>query len=98
MIAAAATKGDVTIRNVIPKHLESLSAKLIEMGAQVEENGDWIRVKGPEEILKVNIKTLPYPGFLRICILLRRFCFVWRRVPVQLLKEYGIPGSSMLMN
>lgn len=63
MIAAAATKGDVTIRNVIPKHLESLSAKLIEMGAQVEENGDWIRVKGPEEILKVNIKTLPYPGF-----------------------------------
>ncbi len=63
MIAAAATKGDVTIRNVIPKHLESLSAKLIEMGAKVEENGDWIRVIGPDEILKVNIKTLPYPGF-----------------------------------
>jgi len=63
MIAAAATKGDVTIRNVIPKHMESLSAKLVEMGANVEENGDWIRVIGPKEILKANIKTLPYPGF-----------------------------------
>ncbi|WP_010681337.1 UDP-N-acetylglucosamine 1-carboxyvinyltransferase [Acetivibrio cellulolyticus] len=63
MIAAAATKGDVTIRNIIPKHLESLSAKLIEMGAKVEEDGDWIRVIGTEKILKANIKTLPYPGF-----------------------------------
>jgi len=63
MIAAAATKGDVIVRNVIPKHMESLSAKLIEMGAEVEQGGDWIRVKGPENILKANIKTLPYPGF-----------------------------------
>lgn len=63
MIAAAATKGDVTIRNIIPKHMESLSAKLIEMGAKVEEGGDWIRVLGAEKILRANIKTLPYPGF-----------------------------------
>lgn len=63
MIAAAATKGDVVVRNVIPKHMESLSAKLIEMGAEVEQGGDWIRVKGPQNILKANIKTLPYPGF-----------------------------------
>lgn len=63
MIAAAATKGDVTIRNIIPKHMESLSAKLVEMGAKVEEGGDWIRVLGAEKILRANIKTLPYPGF-----------------------------------
>jgi len=63
MIVAAATKGDITVRNVIPKHMESLSAKLIEMGADVEEDGDWIRVRGPQGILKANIKTLPYPGF-----------------------------------
>lgn len=63
MIAAAATKGDVVVKNVIPKHMESLSAKLIEMGADVEQGGDWIRVKGSENILKANIKTLPYPGF-----------------------------------
>ena len=63
MVAAAATKGNVIVKNVIPKHMESLSAKLIEMGAEVEQGGDWIRVKGPENILKANIKTLPYPGF-----------------------------------
>lgn len=44
MIAAAATKGDVTIKNVIPKHLESIAAKLIEMGAIVEEGDDSVRV------------------------------------------------------
>jgi UDP-N-acetylglucosamine 1-carboxyvinyltransferase len=63
MIAAAATKGDVTIRNVIPKHLESLSAKLSEMNVNVEEGGDWIRINGTGRFQKVNIKTLPYPGF-----------------------------------
>ncbi|MDD4189206.1 MAG: UDP-N-acetylglucosamine 1-carboxyvinyltransferase [Eubacteriales bacterium] len=63
MIAAAATCGDVTIRNVIPKHMESVSAKLLEMNIDVTENGDWIRVVGKENLNKVNIKTLPYPGF-----------------------------------
>lgn len=64
MIASAATDGDVTVRNVIPKHLESLSAKLQEMNINVEEGDDWIRVKGGNgTIRKVNIKTLPYPGF-----------------------------------
>jgi len=63
MIAAAATAGDVIIRNVIPKHLESLSAKLIEMGINIHIDGDWIRVTGTDEIQRVNIKTLPYPGF-----------------------------------
>lgn len=63
MIAAAATKGDVTVKNIIPKHMESLSAKLIEMNVEVIEGGDWIRVKGTPDIHRVNIKTLPYPGF-----------------------------------
>lgn len=63
MIAAAATYGDVTVRNVIPKHLESLSAKLLEMNINVIEGEDWIRVVGNEKLMKANIKTLPYPGF-----------------------------------
>ncbi len=63
MIAAAATKGDVTITNVIPKHLESISAKLIEVGAIVEEGDDSIRVTVDKPLKGVNVKTAPYPGF-----------------------------------
>lgn len=64
MCMAAATKGDVLVRNVIPKHLEAISAKLIEMGATVEEYDDAVRVVGRDERLgSTHIKTLPYPGF-----------------------------------
>ena len=63
MIAAAATKGDVTINNVIPKHLESIAAKLIEMGAIVEEGDDSVRVYVDGDLKGVNVKTAPYPGF-----------------------------------
>jgi UDP-N-acetylglucosamine 1-carboxyvinyltransferase len=63
MIAAAACGGEVTIQNVIPKHLESISAKLIEMGAEVTEDGDCITVKSNGNLKGVNIKTQPYPGF-----------------------------------
>ena len=63
MIAAAATKGDVTINNVIPKHLESITAKLTEMGAIVDEGDDSIRVRVEGKLEGVNIKTTPYPGF-----------------------------------
>lgn len=63
MIATAACGGNVTIRNVIPKHLESISAKLIEMGAVVEELDDSVTVKSDKKLKGVNIKTLPYPGF-----------------------------------
>lgn len=64
MIAAAATKGRLKINNVIPKHLESISAKLEEMGVYVEELDDSIIVSGESgKFNKVNIKTLPYPGF-----------------------------------
>ena len=63
MVAAAACGGEVTINNVIPKHLESISAKLEEMGAEVLEDGDCITVRSHGRLKGVNIKTLPYPGF-----------------------------------
>ncbi|MEG0774018.1 UDP-N-acetylglucosamine 1-carboxyvinyltransferase [Clostridium sp.] len=63
MIAAAACGGEVEINNVIPKHLESISAKLIEMGAEVIEHDDSITVKSNGRLKGANIKTLPYPGF-----------------------------------
>ena len=63
MIAAAATAGDVLIKNVIPKHLEAISAKLIEVGCRIEEYDEAVRVIGKEKLVHTNIKTLPYPGF-----------------------------------
>lgn len=63
MCAAAATKGDVLIKNVIPKHLEAITAKLVEMGVQVEEFDDAIRVSATKRLGHTHIKTLPYPGF-----------------------------------
>ena len=63
MFAAAATKGDVVIKNVIPKHLESLTAKLLEIGCQIHESDDEIRVVATRRLGSTNAKTLPYPGF-----------------------------------
>ncbi len=63
MIAAAATGGDVVIKNIIPKHLDSISAKLLEMGVEIEEYDDSIRVYSNGELKKANVKTMPHPGF-----------------------------------
>lgn len=63
MVAAAATKGDITIKNVIPKHLEAISSKLKEIGAVVMEYDDAVRVVSNQRLRATNIKTLPYPGF-----------------------------------
>ncbi len=63
MFAAAATCGDVTVKNVIPKHLESISAKLIEIGCQVQESDDAVRVVATRRLDHTHVKTLPYPGF-----------------------------------
>ena len=63
MVAAAATSGDVMIHNIIPKHLESISAKLEEMGVDVEEFDDSVRVSRSGKLNKCNIKTMPHPGF-----------------------------------
>ena len=64
MIAAAVTRGDVWVRNIIPKHMDSLSAKLIEIGVGVEESDDAIRIYSTgKEFKGTNVKTMAYPGF-----------------------------------
>ncbi len=63
MFAAAVTKGDVTVKNVIPKHLESISAKLLEIGCELEESDDAVRVVASKPLGHTHVKTLPYPGF-----------------------------------
>lgn len=63
MFAAAATKGDVTVMNVIPKHLEATTAKLVEIGCEVEEFDDAVRVVSKGQLKHTQVKTLPYPGF-----------------------------------
>jgi UDP-N-acetylglucosamine 1-carboxyvinyltransferase len=63
MVAAAATKGNILIKNVIPKHLEAISSKLNEIGAHVIEYDDSVRVMADKRLKSTNIKTLPYPGF-----------------------------------
>lgn len=63
MFAAAITKGDITVKNVIPKHLESISAKLMEIGCEIEESDDAVRVVASKPLTHTQVKTLPYPGF-----------------------------------
>ena len=63
MVAAAATQGDVMIKNVIPKHLESITARLRKMGVEVTEYDDCVRVTRNGPLLKSNVKTMPHPGF-----------------------------------
>ena len=61
--AAAATRGDVTVKNVIPKHLEATTSKLLEIGCEIEELDDAVRVVCSKGLRSTNVKTLPYPGF-----------------------------------
>lgn len=63
MCAAAITRGDITIKNVIPKHLEAITAKLLEIGCEISEFDDAVRVVGKSNQRHTNINTLPYPGF-----------------------------------
>ena len=63
MVAAAATRGDILIKNIIPKHLESITGKLHAVGAIIDEYDDCIRVRGVQEYENTNIKTMPHPGF-----------------------------------
>ena len=63
MLAAVASRGDILIKNCIPEHMDSLTAKIIEMGANVEDLGDSLRVTCNKRPHSANIKTLPYPGF-----------------------------------
>ena len=63
MFAAAATKGDIMVKNVIPKHLEATTAKLEEIGCEVEEFDDAVRVVASKRLRNTHVKTLPYPGY-----------------------------------
>lgn len=63
MFAAAVTGGDIVLRNVIPKHLEATSAKIMELGCQVHEYDDAVRVIAPQKLQGTHVKTMPYPGF-----------------------------------
>ena len=63
MFAAAATKGDVTVLNVIPKHLDATISKLIDIGCEVEEFDDAVRVVSKDRLRSTQVKTLPYPGY-----------------------------------
>lgn len=63
MMAAAITHGDVTVRRLIPQHMDAIGAKLVEMGCEVVENEDAIRVVGKPRLYACSVKTLPYPGF-----------------------------------
>ncbi len=63
MFAAAATRGDVTVKNVIPKHLEATTAKLLEVGCEIEELDDAVRVVASKSLTHTQVTTLPYPGF-----------------------------------
>ena len=63
MAAVAAAGGQLLLKNIIPKHMDCISAKLMEMGVAVEENDDTLLVRRSEPLQKANVKTLPYPGF-----------------------------------
>ena len=63
MFAAAATKGDVTVMNVIPKHLDATISKLVDIGCEVEEFDDAVRVVAKGRLRSTQVKTLPYPGY-----------------------------------
>ncbi|WP_010175615.1 UDP-N-acetylglucosamine 1-carboxyvinyltransferase [Bacillus coahuilensis] len=63
MVAAAITEGNVLVRGAVPEHLSSLIAKMKEMGVEIQEEGDGLRVIGPKELKAVDIKTMPHPGF-----------------------------------
>ncbi|TDA68797.1 MAG: UDP-N-acetylglucosamine 1-carboxyvinyltransferase [Clostridia bacterium] len=63
MLAAVITRGRVTVENVIPLHLQPVTAKIQELGARVEEAGETLTITGPERVRAVNVKTMPYPGF-----------------------------------
>ena len=63
MAAVAAAGGQVLVKNIIPKHMDCITAKLVEMGVEVEENEDTLLVRRTGKLQKTNIKTLPYPGF-----------------------------------
>ena len=79
MAAAAATGGDILVKNVTPKHLESITAKLMEMGVTVIEYDDAVRVRQDTPLRKCNVKTMPHPASRPTCSRRSRRCSRSRR-------------------
>ena len=88
MAAVAAAGGDVLIQNVIPKHLDCITAKLVEMGVEVEELDDAVRVRRSGPISRTNVKTMPYPGFPS----------VWPTAPASSPRGCGTADTAMWMS
>ncbi len=88
MFAAAATRGDVTVLNVIPKHLEATAAKLVEIGCEVEEFDDAVRVVSKGNLKHTQVKTLPYPGFPTDMQPQMGLCFPYAKEQVRLPKAF----------
>lgn len=95
MVAAAACGGDVLVKNVIPKHLESISAKLEEAGAEIIEYDDAVRITRFKPLTRCNVKTMPHRASPRICSPRWRCFCLWRRAPVSLPRVCGTIASSM---
>ena len=82
MAAVAATGGQLLIRNIIPKHMDCISAKLMEMGVTVEEQDDTMLIRRSGPLQRANVKTLPTPASPRICSPRSRWRCVWPKAPV----------------
>lgn len=98
MCAAVATQGDVTVKHVIPKHLESISAKLIEMGAEIEELDDAVRVVAAKRLQPTNIKHYHIRASRRICSRRWPLPWPWLTAPVSSQKVFLKIASGMWMN
>ena len=96
--ATAAAGGSILIKNIIPKHLECITAKFSEVGMDFEEYDDALLVSRTRKLLKTNVKTLPYPGFRRTCSRRSPQCCACPKAPPLLLREYTTTGSSMWTN
>ena len=79
MAAVAATGGQILVKNIIPKHMDCITAKLVEMGVEVEEREDTLLVRRSGPLQKANVKTMPYPASPQICSPRSPPSSAWRR-------------------
>ncbi|MFR4758519.1 MAG: UDP-N-acetylglucosamine 1-carboxyvinyltransferase [Evtepia gabavorous] len=98
MTAVAAAGGEVRINNVIPKHLDCITAKLVEMGVEIQEDGDALIVRRSGKLTSTNVKTMPYPGFPPIQLLRLPRCWCLAEGPASSTRVSGTTGTATPMN
>lgn len=98
MIAAAATKGDVLVTNVIPKHLEPITSKMRKIGVNIEEFDDSVRVWVDGPLVRTNVKTMPHPGFPTDMQPQITTLLTLAEVPASSQRVSGNSGSAMWTN